>query len=591
MSYTFWTRIGPQTRDKNMLEPLQARIHDPLWMLARQWQLGEFQGEDAGSPASARVRLEGAKLSRYYAGALEDGAQVAGTAFDCSKIPLETLVEQEPVWPAPGQGSQLRLAAEAGIHFFRLLDAHQMGAYKKAYLEQFGLRVPANLNPLELDKQALRFLTIMAGRVPDGAQLFQIFATTLKNNPPQLPAFPAVKSADRQKMIQIAQSWLNWCESLFSVPSTGKQAWNAQRMEYAFAVAAHTGEGEMVLVANEYQDGHLDWYSFNTKPGVSLGTSPLDSPVQKSTHTLIPAPVSYKGMPGDRFWEFEDASVNFGAIEAESTDLPRLVFIDFALSIGNDWFQIPIELDKGAIYMVNSLVVTDTFGIRTIIQPYQKLDGPLSSWRLFHVGKDRYQPSVDPTRVESRLFIPPALAGSLESKPLEEILFIRDEMANMAWAVEKTVESPLGLPLNRHEIYLEKVRRERELTESEPVGSIYPLYKLVSKVPDYWIPFVPVQEIATGADGDPVPAIRLQRARLFREPSNSSPASDVRSQILSTPGPLKMFEEEIPRAGIMIKRSYQYARWADGATFLWIGRKKTIGKGEGWSGLRFDVVE
>ena len=27
---------------------LRAEVRDPLWMLTRQWQMGEFQGDDAG---------------------------------------------------------------------------------------------------------------------------------------------------------------------------------------------------------------------------------------------------------------------------------------------------------------------------------------------------------------------------------------------------------------------------------------------------------------------------------------------------------------------------------------------------------------
>ena len=57
-SITFWTRIEPYTRLDDIEDGLQARLHDPLWLLARQWQTGEFQGEDAGTPVQARVRLE-----------------------------------------------------------------------------------------------------------------------------------------------------------------------------------------------------------------------------------------------------------------------------------------------------------------------------------------------------------------------------------------------------------------------------------------------------------------------------------------------------------------------------------------------------
>ena len=43
------TRLEGRTRNGNVTEALRFRIHDPLWMLTRQWQLGEFQGNDAGS--------------------------------------------------------------------------------------------------------------------------------------------------------------------------------------------------------------------------------------------------------------------------------------------------------------------------------------------------------------------------------------------------------------------------------------------------------------------------------------------------------------------------------------------------------------
>ena len=55
-SITSWLRLEPRTRKADMAAGLQARIYDPLWLLARQWQTGEFQGEDAGSPAAARWR-------------------------------------------------------------------------------------------------------------------------------------------------------------------------------------------------------------------------------------------------------------------------------------------------------------------------------------------------------------------------------------------------------------------------------------------------------------------------------------------------------------------------------------------------------
>ena len=57
-SITSWTRLEPQPRDASMARSLQAQIRDPLWILARQWQVGEFLGSDAGSPVQATVAGE-----------------------------------------------------------------------------------------------------------------------------------------------------------------------------------------------------------------------------------------------------------------------------------------------------------------------------------------------------------------------------------------------------------------------------------------------------------------------------------------------------------------------------------------------------
>jgi hypothetical protein len=70
-SITSWIRLQPLSRNAEMKSSLQARIYDPLWLLARQWQLGEFQGEDNGSPIMARWRADAAKLSRYFSGPIK----------------------------------------------------------------------------------------------------------------------------------------------------------------------------------------------------------------------------------------------------------------------------------------------------------------------------------------------------------------------------------------------------------------------------------------------------------------------------------------------------------------------------------------
>ena len=44
-------------------------------------------------------------------------------------------------------------------------------------------------------------------------------------------------------------------------------------------------------------------------------------------------------------------------------------------------------------------------------------------------------------------------------------------------------------------------------------------------------------------------------------------------------------EEEVPREGLIVRRTYQAARWHDGSLFVWAGNRAAVGRGEASSGL------
>src|ERR1041385_4093324 len=52
---TAYNRLEPRARTENFVRSLRAEIRDPLWMLTRQWQMGELEAEDGGSPIDARL--------------------------------------------------------------------------------------------------------------------------------------------------------------------------------------------------------------------------------------------------------------------------------------------------------------------------------------------------------------------------------------------------------------------------------------------------------------------------------------------------------------------------------------------------------
>ncbi|HKE56580.1 MAG TPA: hypothetical protein VKB46_07760, partial [Pyrinomonadaceae bacterium] len=355
-SLTSWMRLEPRSRSAEMTTSLQARVYDPLWLLARQWQFGEFQGEDNGSPIMARWRGESARLTRYHSGAIPPKTSVAAPAFEPS-MPLETLVEREQALPTKQvvNPDKLRLAAESGQHFLRLLEQiKEQGIvtrdYRKAFVRQYPFPPLTPEQRATMDTDSLSYFDLLASRVPDGRRLYSEFIS-----PGGIVIKPALQivQGDVAEVKETAQLWLQWLETLFSEPAAENHTWSPERMEYAFSVGTRFDDGEWVLTAPEYFEGHLDWYAFDANSEVTLGAV-TDNPVTEVESTAIPAPVSFRGMPAARFWEFEDAQVDFGAVDAGPTDLLRLLLVEFALAYSNDWFVIPVELEIGAIHRTRS---------------------------------------------------------------------------------------------------------------------------------------------------------------------------------------------------------------------------------------------
>jgi len=122
-----------------------------------------------------------------------------------------------------------------------------------------------------------------------------------------------------------------------------------------------------------------------------------------------------------------------------------------------------------------------------------------------------------------------------------------------------------------------------------------PDYRLATSVPDHWYPMKPVRP-RRGPDADPTAhdTYRLALSLLLDADSLGDPLSRIpkpRGRILDTDDPLKLYEEEVTRAGREVERHYQLARWTDGSTHLWSSRRTSTGRGEGASGLRYDQVE
>lgn len=594
-SITAWTRLEPRVRTEDLdvgLETgLRAELADPLWLLGRQWVLGELRGEDAGSPVMAHLEGEAAPLSRWRPG-LTGGAEGVPPG-----IQLETLVERERIFPPrgvdPAPFADRRLAVEAGLQFLRNLAARverrRAGdVYRKGYIEEYGLAPPSPAERATLDTASTRFLDLMAGRVPDGSLLYaglQIALPPEKGGEGTLPRTPPIERRDREAVLAAIEDWFTWCETLVSEPLPGETSWQREHLEYAFAASAQTSGGEVVLEAPEYFEGRLDWYAFahgsESLPRPEDGSEPPEpTPIVSTT---IPTPVTYLGMPAPRWWEFEDARIDFGSVDAGPPDLVRLLFVEFATVFGNNWFSIPLDgVPVGSTLRVESLVVTDTFGETTSITPFREREDGGGAWRMFQLATN------EPETVRDLLVLPPTVVGTIESAPLEDVAFLRDELANMGWAVERTIASETGRPLDRHEAYLEARRRaeagqEGQAAPDPTLGG--PAYRLMTEVEDQWIPLLPVKYEESR---------RFLRGAMRRPRPDASGFDDVAplGRILEPETPdLRLYDAEVPRDGARVTRTWQLARDAAGRTYLWVGRRKEAGTGESSSGLRFDSLD
>lgn len=582
-SITTWTRLEPRPRSAAMRASLEARLGDPLWMLGRQWQLLEFAGHDGGTAVRARLRAESAPLSRWLPGrpaASSSGRRLTGAR------PLEEVVEGEGARPPSKAG--IRQAAEAGLAFLRLLDdAGLTGKYASSYLQGYPIARPSPSQRRTLDPDTLRLLDVIATRAPHGGNLYADLDGALR--PPGggaggLPPDPPIDSGDDADAITaLARGWLARYDDILAPRAGGRQPWTPERLEYEFAVAARTSTGQAVLTASAYRGGELDWHAFDLNPAASLGASGDPQPAS-IVRTVIPAPIRYRGMPRPRFWEFEDEITNFGAVDAAADDLGRMLLIEFALVYGNDHLVIPVDLDVGSVCEIHSLVVTDSFGERTLVRSARDVDGPTGAWAMFELSLDRRDGATTAQPAEL-FFLPPTLGQHLEGDPIEDVLLIRDEMANMAWAVERSVEGGSGRTLDRFEAWQERRHREEQAAEAAEPGSTAPKaggleYRLSSETPEHWFPLLPV------AVGTTSMALRLG------ETATQRPGDVPLGRVLESYDAQTLIrEEEVPRAGARILRAHQYTRWVDGTTHLWVGRRKRVGRGEGSSGLRWDIAE
>src|SRR4051812_485366 len=80
-----YNRLEPRPNDRDLQNGFAARVHDPLWLLARQWHMGEHQGENASSPVKVKAKVTRTPIDPLH----------GNDDFNPRKVPAEALVESE----------------------------------------------------------------------------------------------------------------------------------------------------------------------------------------------------------------------------------------------------------------------------------------------------------------------------------------------------------------------------------------------------------------------------------------------------------------------------------------------------------------
>jgi len=541
-SITVYNRLEASPRTADFDRSLKAEVRDPLWMLTRQWQFGEFKGEDAATAVSTKILGEHTTINTIH---FPGNKKIEYNG----KAPLEAIVERETFT------EDLATALQMSRYFIKLIKAKPGFAES---LNQLITVFPFDFDIDPNDYHALELLNTASGKTFNGIALNK----AISNGTIQ-PEIAAVYSVE----IEDFKRWISR-----NYYSSADSAWLPSSLEYQFAVSASAGETiGKEFTAQHYPGGHLDWYSFDI--GTSSSLQEAGQGVEK-VQTYIPTPVTFKGMPLPRFWMMEDNYTDLGRIDTSPTGLLHLLLAEFSLTCSNDWFMLPYLLPINTACEVKGILVKDVFGEYTIIRPAGA--GSQSDWQRWTMFEHSRAFSSE-SRNTNLFYLVPAVGKSLESPRLEQVNFLRDEMANLVWAVENIVPSQAGIGVDGNHMALEK---DLAPVVGTPVAdnNAAVTYILGTTLPHNWIPFIPVPLNQNTSE------TRLQRAKL---PNSKGAVGRLLSE---NKAPYFIDEKLLDSTGLLVSRSAQVSRFINGTTYSWVGRRKEAGKVD-WSNLKFDQIE
>lgn len=586
-----YNRLEPHPYQADFQTSLRAEIHDALWMLTRQWQYGEFQGEDTGTAIWADVEMDCTRLTRFaYEGQQPSLLLKTGPGNTVVEaLPPEALAEAEPVpfnWKTHLQWS---------LAWRRLLTANGCPAVTyERFVQTFPLRVgtaKAELEAYNADPEQQQWLKILGGKVLD-ARLFYADLNTKPNASALLQ--PALTDTALQGNVNTAGVQMKaWCQNLFcqpTVPSTlppaPPQGWKANSLRYSFGLGALKTPTTREAYVADHALGHLDWYNFDTVPGGSTLFPNLAAPANQAGEPVntfyndslrfIANPAQFPGMPASRYWEFENGRINLANLDVDASDLAKVLLAEFALVYSNDWQLLPYTLPYGSVCRIKKISVSTVFDENYV--PIPALNTTNRDWCFFNLNQ---QGSTSAVPQDACLLLPQVIADLQEGKPIEHVRFVSSEMDNLLWAVEELIPDFLGEGASAKALFK---RLKDYLQGAIPANIVQPpaefWYKLMQEIPEFQIPYLP-----EGTD-------KFKQYQLRRHLAGVNDAAIVapRGLYLNQSAAQPIEGAQVPAASLSVLRTFQRTRWLDGRVVTWLGRKTVKGRPGTVAPLVFDQL-
>ena len=570
----------------DLLPPINCITADPAWMLNRQWRAGEFQAEDAGSPLASYLNWDVHNINKIALKKCKEDkltAEYYQQTFNKNIIPLESIVERELIdWENADAYMRLKFANIWYVIAKEIVGINHPDPeikikefIKEKYIREGKLLIQKM--PLRDDelRELIDFVAINKEfPIFDGVKLYQSAKRSQKDAVWSLGNDPYYSGLNFNHLLQV---FINTIDLLYNIPpyseDSSKQfdGWCSENLEYTFEIAEDVAaENKVTLVADEYHQGNLNWYNFDLKDSYK------PSQVKKEAF-LTPVNIDFKGMPNKRWWSFEDAALNILQLQNAPSDLAGMMVSQFMLMYSNDWFVIPLPQEFGTMTKINSLLVKDTFGCLTAIKPATESSTTKDNWQTWnlfnHTVRSNNQSDYNKY---TGLYLPSTILDSVQNEPIEEVLFGKDEAANMVWAIETITKNEWGrgTPI---------FQKKTEASENQAIQSIANkvlTYIPLIPAPENWIPFIPVIKNLS---------YYYRRARMMYHKTNEKTAP-LNTSILKITGPLLIKEHEISDFGLIIQRYWRRTRWYDGRIYTWSAKKKFIGHESFTSGFVCDQV-